>query len=376
MKKGPNYDTEVVKHYVRKSSWLQPFKAAYNRAERDYKNSKRTDRFKYLTFCAKNAIDVFLLEKEGLLYRDTETSRLVNVYFCEENDEDFIAIKQLIGSENQGFYGKFEKLLFEEFELDEPESDNEEFNEVDDEAVRQLIRLKESQDKLYASFPFDAINLDVYGHLFPKNGDRYSEQCKMFSKVLDLQKSEDGIPISKFVLYLTVFTPLEENEMNQEAYNELLGSLFENMKYDFFRNGIKDKYDVETPDKLDFHIKYTFGFLKKVILREAYKHGWVVKVSDLYCYDRSFKKSNDRYKMSCYVLEFEREQNLDNSPADFQGAIPSIVENKYKVEIERFINSFPKNAPSKDNISNTIREDLEGVVEFREKFLQSIKNEF
>lgn len=372
MGKGPDYDKEVVKHYVRIKSWISPFKKTYNRAERLFRDNKRDQRFKYLTFCAKNAIDVFLLEKEGLLYRDPKTKRLVNVFFCEEIEEDFVKIEQLIGSESQGFKGKFEDLLFNDYSLEE--DDDEEFKEIEDAEDREKLRLKYAQEKLFASFPYDVINLDVYGNPFPKKGDRYSDQCKMFKKVLELQKGGGKTKISKFVMYLTVYTPITESQINTEAGNELKGSLYQNLKYQFFKDGLNEVYGTTDPNNLDFHIQYTLGFLKKIILPESYNCGWKTILTNLYCYDREFEKNDDSYKMSCYVLEFQRDVGLDKLGPDFHGSIPVSMEDSYKNEIESFIGRFPKDAPSETVIHKSVKDDLKATVEYRERFLRSIEN--
>lgn len=370
--KGPNYDNDVIKHYVRRKGWIEPFVKIYRKVERDFSSKKRPERFKYLTFCAKNAIDVFLLEKEKILYRDPKTNRLVNVYFCEENDEDFIIIQSLIGSASQGFFGNFAKLLFGNYNSVETSDGNEEFVESEDVLKRKLIRLKESQKNLFETFPFDIINFDIYGNAFPESQDRYSEQCKMFSKLLELQRGGPDYEISKFLLYLTVFTPVDKKQINSKTSSEFKGILYNNLKYDFFKNKVKEKYRTDDINSLDFHIQYVLGFLKLVVIRESYKHGWNVKLIELYCYDRKFKHNDEPYKMSCYILEFIRDTRLDNTQQDFIGSIPTIVEADYQTELTNFLDKFPIHVPSESSIESDIHEDLKSTVKFREDYLKSI----
>lgn len=233
---SPDYDTDSVKHLIRRKSWLTPIEKIQRKAERDFSKDRRNERFKYFTFCAKNALDVFMLEKEGLLYRDPETKRLVNVFFCEENDEDFVVIEKLIGSSEtvQGFYGNFNDLISRDFS--EVESINIEegeslFDEDEEEETRRLRRLKQSQEDLLNSFPFDVINFDIYGNFFPEGDNRYSEQIKVLSKLFELQKNNKGYQINEFLLILTIYTPVQDGQINQDVITLFHQYLHSNFAY-------------------------------------------------------------------------------------------------------------------------------------------------
>ena len=104
-----DWANDVVKHYVRREAWL-PAALAQAEATRDVGREP-----KYLTFCAAEAIDVFLFLRDGILVRDPGTNRVLNTYFCERNPEDFTEITQLVGSIEQGFLGDFaDMVLFED----------------------------------------------------------------------------------------------------------------------------------------------------------------------------------------------------------------------------------------------------------------------
>ena len=92
-----DWDEDVVKHYVRQQAWLP---AAREQMEASRQSGREP---KYLTFCAANAIDVFLFLKEGLLKRDSETDIILNTYFCERRAEEFNEISNMIGAHDQGF---------------------------------------------------------------------------------------------------------------------------------------------------------------------------------------------------------------------------------------------------------------------------------
>lgn len=372
----PDYDTDSVKHLIRRKSWLTPIEKIQRKAERDFSKDRRNERFKYFTFCAKNALDVFMLEKEGLLYRDPETKRLVNVFFCEEKDEDFVIIEKLIGSSEtvQGFYGNFTDLISKDF--DDVESINIEegdslFDEDEDEETRRLRRLKTSQEDLYNSFPFDVINFDVYGNFFPEGDNRYSEQIKVLSKLFDLQKNNKGYLINEFLLILTIYTPVQDGQINQDVITLFHQYLHSNFAHQQIKDSFVESYKVESPENLNYHVKFTLGFLKSFLLREAYSKGWETELVNLYCYDRSFK-NGEPYKMSSFVVKFSRNNNLDEI-YDFKGAIPEVIEEKYINEVLKFISQFPQDIDA-NKISKQIIEDLKSVVEFREEYLRSINN--
>ena len=94
-----NWDTDVAKHYVRRFAWL-PAASAQFEASRSANRDPS-----YFTFCASNAIDVFLFLSEGVLKRAPATDVVSNTYFCEARHVEFNRISQLIGAHEQGFLG-------------------------------------------------------------------------------------------------------------------------------------------------------------------------------------------------------------------------------------------------------------------------------
>src|ERR1044072_1759168 len=106
-----NYRTDSQKHFVRKNGWLP---ATLKQLESIKKRNKKIPP-RYFTFCAAEAIDVFMLEHHGILKRSGETGRLEGVFFCEKEEDDFRRIAELIGTPQQGFLGDFSRIvLFEE----------------------------------------------------------------------------------------------------------------------------------------------------------------------------------------------------------------------------------------------------------------------
>ncbi len=158
-----NYATDILKHYVRKHGWLPAC-----RKQRSVVRPSKTKPLRYFTFCAAEAIDVFMLEYFGILKRSDSTGRLESVFFCEKDEEAFGKIASLIGSPAQGFQGEFEKIVL--FEDDNETRNRELYAEVEEPLpahVRKKLRYKDAHHRLKQAFPFDVINLDVFGNMFP-----------------------------------------------------------------------------------------------------------------------------------------------------------------------------------------------------------------
>ena len=60
-----NFETDLPKHYVRRYGWLR---AIQQQKQAIRRRSKRIP-LRYFTFCAEDAIDVFMLEREEILKR-------------------------------------------------------------------------------------------------------------------------------------------------------------------------------------------------------------------------------------------------------------------------------------------------------------------
>src|SRR2546423_4463299 len=160
-----DYSTDIFKHYVRSEGWLP----ACRQQARAIRNRSKKFPLRYFTFCAADAIDVFMLERAGILRRSEETGRLEGVFFCERNEEDFGRIADLIGSPAQGFQGEFERIVLFEDDADTQgrELYGDDVAEAYSDEVRRKLRCKDAHRRLRNEFPFDIINLDLFGIMFP-----------------------------------------------------------------------------------------------------------------------------------------------------------------------------------------------------------------
>lgn len=373
MSKQLNYNTDVVKHYVRYNGWLSTFKTILNRVNSDFNRGKRKSRCKYLTFCAVQAIDVFMLEMEKYVYRNPNTNRLVNVFFCENDEESFSVIKTMIGSEEQGFFGNFQDIILQNIE-DIPSNPDDPFDEPDSLEDRQKIRLIEIKKSLINAFPFDVINLDFYGNFFPKSGNRYSESCQAYQHVLEYQKlKNEEEECSRFLMYLTVYTPVKEDQgqINPQAMRAFEGVLLSNLAYDKFKEAFLSRFEHLHPTNIDVYLKFILRFTKQILFKETYSLGWEPTLKDIFCYDRVHEKSAVPYKITTFIVEFQRNEQLD-STVDFAGAIPNLVESEYLKQLFKIVKDMPTHVPTEGQVPDEVKEHLSEVVQYRNNFLKEI----
>jgi hypothetical protein len=371
MPKNLNYNRDIIKHYVRFYGWIHPFKTILNYVDTQCKKGHRTEKCKYLTFCAVQAVDVFLFEYKKYLFRNNNTNRLENVYFCENDEESFTLIQKIIGSADQGFFGNFQEVILQD--ENEPIINSEDpFDEPELASDREKLRLIELKKRLTAKFPFDVINLDFYGNFFPSSESRYSDSFQTYKQVLELQKLINGHKCERFLMYLTLYTPVfnQPRFVNNDVMVAFEKVLLENLAYPEFEDALNRKYGHNNPKSLDVYLKFILGFLKLVIFKETYKLGWKPKIKNVLCYDRIH--SDDRpHKEATFVVEYTRASDLDNFQ-DFEGNIHRTIENDYKRQLVDLVINKPEQVPTEDKIPQEVIENLRVVVEFRNKFLKDI----
>ena len=251
-----NYETDPLKHYVRKYGWL----AAARKQKEAIKNRSKQNPLRYFTFCAAEAIDVFMLELDGILERSEDTERLEGVYFCEENTDKFGIIADLIGSPEQGFQGEFEKIvLFEED--DDTKGKTFEDDEFYPAEIRKKLRYKDAHQRLREAFPFDIINLDVCGVLFPPRKGILTPLLRSITRILEWQtkteSSSKDRECNHFTLFLTAH--VNQDRTNQIAIQSLMDIVSKNISIipDFQKSFVK-RYKHDQVQKLNMRISLNF----------------------------------------------------------------------------------------------------------------------
>ena len=366
-----NWDTDVVKHYVRRFGWLPA-------ASAQFAASRNADRVpKYFTFCASNALDVFLFLNEGVLSRDPETDVVLNTYFCEARADEFNRISQLIGAHEQGFLGEFhDMILFEDDSRTLGRSLSDTGQRFPRE-VRQRLNTKERHQKFTASIPFDVINLDVYGAFFPPAGGTTSPMVRSIRKLLELQSAaaETCDNFTSFTLFLTAH--VEVGKVNDEAFEQLVKMVERNRDtYSGFADALKSRFGTTNVTQIaddDFYGFYCLG-VPKVIIGEAFDRGWSVdpKFSGLYQRLRttSDTDSSSTYAMLAWVGKFRR-RVPEEQPI---GRIHTPSDGEYVELIGRVTNEPEDIDAAAKQHEEVVRTDLGQVVAMRKHYEEQVRN--
>ncbi len=373
-----DFDTDLKKHYVRHNGWKQAFSKAVRTVENQINNENRKREFKYLTFCASNAIDVFMLEKGGLLKRDNETKRIDNVYFCEYDQHEFNKISTLIGSKEAGFFGTFEDIMLFEDDVDTKEIDEIDESITPSREFRRKFYLKRLHRKMKNSFPFDIINFDPYGVLFPpKRRAKLLQSLDLMFKWQNNTDEIDGHKINDFTLFVTLNS--DKESLDEVALSKISDRLLENInKNDDFRDFFKDSFNNRTPwelldvNEINFFI---VGFLKCITLACAINNNWYITKERCFYYKRPHSERYNRKYGSYYMLSYvfklkkfsEYEQALPHQP----GTIPKEIAKKYWdmiIGILSKTDDVDNELETNADCSETIKNDLSDIISFRDDF--------
>ena len=360
-----DFERDPLKHYVRRCGWLI---AAKNQKRAIRRRSKRIP-LRYFTFCAAEAIDVFMLEREGILNRSEETGRLEGVYFCEKDLDKFGIIANLIGSPEQGFRGPFDKIvLFEDDE--ETEGKTLEDDQPYTPRVREKLGYKDAHCRLREAFPFDIINLDVCGVMFSPEQEVITPLLESIIQILEWQ-TESRFPINnleceQFTLFIT--SHIDPNKTNQDAIEQLKNRVVENINTNVdFGSAFFNRYGHNQADRLA-HEKFAEFFClalpKFMIHRALYDYGWRVTCGPTYLFNRDNKwKKNKPYQMMHTVSTYERipdfRQRLDApSTSQYMQSVIQLVEAGVK-----WVDDVIENS----DINRELEEDLKEIIELRDQ---------
>lgn len=313
-----NYETDVVKHYVRLNGWLPSCR------RRKTKVKRRP--FRYFTFCAASAVDVFMLERDGILKR-TQEGLLEATYFCEQDAEQFEEIVNLIGTRGQGLLGKFEEIvLFKETSETNGRTYLDPGPDKITDILRRQLQIKDKHQQLVAAFPFDVINLDATGTLFPPRQGPVSDLIDSIFTILKWQTETllpSGNVVNEFTLLLTV--QVDESAGNVSAIDQLCELVQHNLdqRPEFLSRWIEEFAEVP-PGSLaqqDFVRFFTIA-LPKLLIEHGLSLAWDVTSDGRLLYQRA--RGQNTYTMMCEVLTFTR---LSSSPKtelfNLQQGLPS-----------------------------------------------------
>lgn len=360
-----DFKTDIPKHFVRKYGWLP---ACQNQLiacrKKRYLNNYP---LRYFTFCAAEAIDVFMLEREGILKRSDETGRLQGVYFCEQDAKDFGIIADLIGSPEQGFRGELEKIVLFEDDNDTKGKSLEDIEPYPPE-IRKKLNFKDAHNRLRRAFPFDIINLDVYGVMFPpRRQEVITPLLKSLIRILEWQTEAEikkGQRLQQFTLFLT--SHITPEKTNPRATEELTNIVSDNLEtYIEFRSTFNQRYKHTDVIKLrdeNFAEFFCVALPKFVIEKALMDFGWEVVHETTYLYNRPPETRDYQIMHSIAIfkrLSSKSKDKLDRLiPKHYAHAVAELIK-KGMIWVDDII--------KEPGVSQDLQKELAAIVDFRDQ---------
>lgn len=311
------YDKDIVKHFVRHYGWLAAVRERKSLVNAAIAAGERESTLSYFTFCASSAVDVFMLEQANLVRRDRKTDRLRGVYFCESDPNEFMKIAGLIGSQEAGFQERFEEfVLFQDDKHTLGKVDHDPALAIPNASeVRRKFTCKKMHQRFLDLHPFDVINLDLYGNLFPPKGDVFSRMFETIEKVFEMQKRPspvDDHSVDGFTLFLTIHVCKED--FNAHVVDQLRDTANDNFtQHPTLKSTFSGRFAHEDADRLmaeDFPTFFSIIW-PKVVAGLAKDHGWFGRHKNIYLYGREHHK---KYHMMSSVAHYERLPQKLNLP--------------------------------------------------------------
>lgn len=315
---------------------------------------------RYFTLCASTMIDVFLLARERILHYDNDTAAIAAVHFCEANQEEFTAIKELVGVENAGFFGQLEELVL--FEDDEPTIDYPTLDAIEaaleDEGLPEnnRVRLQTKRTHLYlrASFPYDFINLDFCGYYYPDPPDVLKINRTVGHMLLwqrdafQLAKASLGNQLTRKSFLLSV-TCRYDAKISHDAIAHLVDLVRTNSDTDRrYKNYLEGQRGITNLDSWLSQDQYDF-FLSswpKDISKVAQQYGWSMDLSEYVHYERVSDEGHP-YQIICLVARFV----FVDSPDYLQASLHALDKAR-----RRFIPEITRDSPEGQELLQNLRD--------------------
>ncbi len=359
-----NFEKDLLKHYVRRYGWLE----AAKKQKRAIKNRSKRIPLRYFTFCAVEAIDVFMFEHEGILERSKETGYLEGVYFCERDPGNFARIADLIGLTAQGFPGEFEKIVLFEDDEDTEGKTRGDGNYYPSQVRKKLIN-KDAHCRLRKAFPFDIINLDVCGVMFPPKKGVMAPLLKSIIQILEWQTesrfSINNLECKQFTLFLT--SHVDQDDTNQTAIEQLQKRVNDNISMNRdFQSAFFNRYGHDQAGRLageDFANFFCIALPKYIIHTALHQFGWEITSGPTYLFNRDYRREEKQYQIMHTVSVCERIPN-------FQQSLDAPSTRQYIQSVTQLVKAGVKwvdDAIENSDINRELEEDLKRIVELRNR---------
>ncbi len=340
----PNIDywEYIEKHCVRYYGWLP--------ASKKFKKENQKKILKYFTLCAREGIDIFMLEKAKILFRDSD-GYLIDVHICESDQSAAADIDRDVRPPlNAGLIvGELQKILnFEESEEVEMQLRKDD-TDVDSIEIRDYVYYKSKNKELESLFPFDIINFDPYeclvNTIFEDN-----EMYKAYNKIFTLQKG-----INSFLLFLTTDFSEIHNDVEANFKRDISKNIY---NYPKLEELLLKEYGTALYDEIEELKRRVFGFAKTFIISSAKDNGWNCEHHDIYVYEY-YKKPKETRMLNSVVKFTKTDNNGENT--------------KYISDLKKIILNTPKYFSSdKARQNEKVIKDLEEL----KIYSNQVRNEY
>lgn len=265
---------DTKKHYVRLNGWLPIFREHFE---------LRGGEPRYLTLCAKDAIDVRYFRQKGLLPYDNEQKAYPTVAFIERDPQDYASIAEGLGTTKLAIRGDLEEILVK------PEENI------------------ENSELLRGSFPYDVINLDFTGQVVREDDAPYSQTIQAIEKIIELQNTAG---CERWHMFLT-FQARPETA-NHEADDQLRDILEGNLR----DPDAQAAYGTRLPPAKLVREEYA-EFLRvgvtKFLAFSSSHRGYACRLTGSYSYPRNPEWGAPYYILKL-IVEFEAIRTARNLP--------------------------------------------------------------
>lgn len=244
---------DPAKHYVRTSGWLPQAK---KRAEM-VKGKDRRQWLEYFTFPAERAIDVWMLDKAGLIEYDGAS--FPGVRYCERDTETYIRLKEVLGG-TKGWNKPFEEL--------------------------------HGLPDFRKSFPYDIFNLDFTSALFSPNPP-YVKTLDAIENLFQLQQDRS------FDMFLTLKAAPGQDD--REAVDQLQQLMLDNLQsHSDVKKTFMEKYGPVPQLRKNDYTRFLVSTVPKLMAGFAASADWDVLSIESYYYSRG------KYSIVKFLFSFMR----------------------------------------------------------------------
>ncbi len=283
------YDDYYGKHSARFYGWLP--------ASLEHKARLKGRPIKYFTLCAEEAIDIFMLEKEGILKRDAN-KELPNVFICEKENSVASKIVNLVRPpiKEAIFVGALDVILT--FKEDKHTAGKDLDADDKNYQIRQKLYNRRLFHRLKNSFPFDIINFDPCGNLLDNNKDSNKRLMESLKKVFELQN-----PLDSFLMFVTI--PL--SDIHKDYIKTFKAGITKNVKdHPKIGEALSGKYGSSKYEDIEELHRIAIGFSKSVMTPIAKKSNWQCNHQGIYVY-----QNRDKRHMLSSVILLTKSQKFD-----------------------------------------------------------------